>query len=465
MGELHPDRTSQVLSVPAYVRKKALNPGRKIEYTRARMMGKFPDLQFGIRFSTWNVGSVSGKWREISETLKRRCVDICCVQEVRWKVQGARIIGNGFKFLWSGSSKAVNGVRVIVANWLIGKIVEVERYSDRVMKVNIVIGDVVCEVVSCYCPQAGGSVNEKEEFYELMDKVVTSDNVLVGGDFNGHVGSDMSGFGEVYGGFGIEQINDGGIRLLDWAVGKGLRLMNTCFQKRKSRLVAFRSGETETMIDYILVSNKYRSSVKDVKVIPGEEIVSQHCRLLIDMVFRKKVKRKVKFRKKLKLWRSRESELKEFADGVSNKCDDNEDWYDLKSKLLDVASEVCGYTKGKPRHFETWWWNKDVDVTVRRKRELFRIWRQGRNEEDRKKYCEARKDAKRVVYMAMDQKTREAVEKVDSSRDGRELFRIAKQRVGEKKDVVGVSCLKDESGAVKSAWMIERKSGRSIWKS
>ena len=191
---------------------------------------------------------------EISETVKRRCVDICSVQEVRWKGQLARMIGNSFKFLWSGSSKAVNSVGVIVANWLIGKIVEVERYNNRVMRFNIVVGDVVWEVVSFYCAQAGRSVNEREEFYELMDKVMTSDNVLVGGDFNGHVGSDMGGFGEVHGGFGIGQINDGGIRLLDWAVGKGLRLMNTCFQKRNSRLVTFRSGETETMIDYILVN-------------------------------------------------------------------------------------------------------------------------------------------------------------------------------------------------------------------
>ena len=86
---------------------------------------------------------------------------------------------------------------------------------------------------------------------------------------------------------------------MDSAVGKGLHLMNTCFQKRKSRLIPL--GETETMIDYILANNKYRSSVKDVKVIPGEEIVSQHCLMLIDMMFKKKVKRKVKFRKKLKL--------------------------------------------------------------------------------------------------------------------------------------------------------------------
>ena len=51
--------------------------------------------------------------------------------------------------------------------------------------------------------------------------------------------------------------------------------------------------------------------------------------------------------------------------------------------------------------------------------------------------------------MAMDQKVWEAVEKIDSYRDGRELFRIDKLRAGEKRDAAKVSCLKDESGAVK----------------
>ena len=124
--------------------------------------------------------------------------------------------------------------------------------------------------------------------------------------------------------------------------------MNASFQKRKSWLITFRSGETETIIDYILVSSKYRSSAKDVKVISGEEIVSQHCLLLPDMVYKKKV------RGELKLWRLRESEVEEeFAEGVSNKCDGNEDWCGLKRKLLDVASEVCDYTKAIRRHLET----------------------------------------------------------------------------------------------------------------
>ena len=53
-------------------------------------------------------------------------------------------------------------------------------------------------------------------------------------DFNGHVDGDMGGFGEAHEGFGIGQKNDGGIKLLDWGVGKGLRLINSCLQKRKS---------------------------------------------------------------------------------------------------------------------------------------------------------------------------------------------------------------------------------------
>ena len=55
------------------------------------------------------------------------------------------------------------------------------------------------------------------------------------------------------------------------------------------------------------------------------------------------------------------------------------------------------------------------------------------------------------------------MERVDSCCDGHELFRIAKQRVGEKKDV-RVSCLTDENGGLK-VWMIERKSGKRMWKS
>ena len=50
-----------------------------------------------------------------------------------------------------------------------------------------------------------------------MDKVVTSERVLLDGDFKGHVGSNMGGFGEVHVGF-WDQANKG---WRDQTVGMG----------------------------------------------------------------------------------------------------------------------------------------------------------------------------------------------------------------------------------------------------
>ena len=63
--------------------------------------------------------------------------------------------------------------------------------------------------------------------------------------------------------------------------------------------------------------------------------------------------------------------------------------------MLQVKS---GYTKGKLRHFEMWWWNRDMDMDVGRKKELFKIWKQSQNEEDIKKYCKAKKMLRDHIY-------------------------------------------------------------------
>lgn len=96
---------------------------------------------------------------------------------------------------------------VVVINWVLEKVVGVERYSHKVMKVNVIIGDAVWEVVSCYCSLNGRSATVKE-FFSSRIKLFTE--VLLGGDFSGHAGCDVGAFGEVNGGFGIGQVNNGG---------------------------------------------------------------------------------------------------------------------------------------------------------------------------------------------------------------------------------------------------------------
>ena len=82
------------------------------------------------------------------------------------------------------------------------------------------------------------------------------------------------------------------MRLLDWAAGNGLHLLNTCFLKGKIGLQYLDQKKLKQSLIYLLVNNKYRNSVKDMKVISGEEIMSQHRLLLMDMVFKKRSRAK-----------------------------------------------------------------------------------------------------------------------------------------------------------------------------
>jgi hypothetical protein len=53
-----------------------------------------------VRVGTWNIGSLTGKLREVVDTMIRRRVNILCVHETKWKGQKAKEVKDtGFK-LW-----------------------------------------------------------------------------------------------------------------------------------------------------------------------------------------------------------------------------------------------------------------------------------------------------------------------------------------------------------------------------
>ena len=98
--------------------------------------------------------------------------------------------------------------------------------------------------------------------------------------------------------------------------------------------------------------------------------------------------------------------------------------------MLGVARQVGGYTKGKSTHSETW--NRDVQwLFVERGIYLRSEGTFGKRKT--KKCCKAKKDTKKIVSMAV----QEEVEKVNSCRDGRELFRIGKQGTGKSVMLLG----------------------------
>ena len=106
------------------------------------------------------------------------------------------------------------------------------------------------------------------------------------GDFNAKVGSqNMSN--SIYGRFGLGHQNDNGEDLIDFCSTNNRKITHTMFQHHPRHLYTWTSPDQKTrnQIDYILLCQKWRSSVKNVRTRPGADCNSDHQLLAADIKF------------------------------------------------------------------------------------------------------------------------------------------------------------------------------------
>ncbi|MCI4379298.1 hypothetical protein PGIGA_G00226350 [Pangasianodon gigas] len=241
---------------------------------------------------------MTGKCRELADMMERRKVDILCVQETRWKGSKARSIGAGFKLFYYGVDSKRNGVGVVLKEEFGRNVLEVKRVSDRVTSLKLEIEGVMLNVVSGYAPQVGCELEEKERFWSELDEVIesipTGERVVIGADFNGHVGERNTGDEEVMGKFGVKERNLEGQMVVDFANRMDMAVVNTYFQKREAHRVTYKSGGRSTQVDYILCRRGNLKEISDCKVVVGESVARQHrmvvCRMTLMVETEKKTK-------------------------------------------------------------------------------------------------------------------------------------------------------------------------------
>ena len=102
-----------------------------------------------------------------------------------------------------------------------------------------------------------------------------------------------------------------------------------------------------------------KNDIKDVKVIPGEECVSQHKLVVMDMSIKRSTKKNTKgMRGRLKTWKLRSATGRQEFECVVGKImvhgeSVEERWNSLEHGLKRAAEKVCLWSRGGKKHEET----------------------------------------------------------------------------------------------------------------
>ncbi|KAK3575213.1 hypothetical protein QTP86_021994 [Hemibagrus guttatus] len=337
---------------------------------------------------------VGGKGRELADMMERRKVDILCVQETRWKGSKARSIGAGFKLFYYSVDSKRNGVGVVLKEEFVRNVLEVKRVSDRVMSLKLEIEGVMLNVVSGYAPQVGCELEEKERFWseldEVMESIPTGERVVIGADFNGHVGEGNTGDEEVMGKFGVKERNLEGQMVVDWMT--------------------------------LMVCKKKRS--------------------------------KIEIEKKTKWWKLKKEECcEEFRQKLRQALGGQvvlpDDWETTAEVIRETGRKVLGVSSGRRKEDkETWWWNEEVQDSIQRKRLAKKKWDMDRTEENRQEYKELQRRVKRELSKAKQKAYDKLYTRLDTREGEKDLYRLTRQRDRDGKDVQQVRVIKDRDGRV-----------------
>ncbi|KAK3542854.1 hypothetical protein QTP70_005434 [Hemibagrus guttatus] len=139
--------------------------------------------------------------------------------------------------------------------------------------------------------------------------------------------------------------------------------------------------------------------------------------------------------------------------GEGNKGDEEvvlpDDWETTAEVIRETGRKVLGVSSGKRKEDkETWWWNEEVQDSIQRKRLAKKKWDMDRTEENRQEYKELQRRVKREVSKAKQKAYDELYTRLDTREGEKDLYRLARQRDRDGKDVQQVRVIKDRDRRV-----------------
>ena len=346
---------------------------------------------------TWNVRTL---WRDGSLELLINALDnykwdVIGLSEVR-RTGSGEVEHNGCRLLFSGHTKDhKDGVGILLSKEASKSLIGFTPISPRVIMASFYGLGQNITIIQAYAPTTDHDDDELEEFYASIQNALENtdkkDIKIVMGDFNAKVGKENNTWNGIIGHHGYGVMNERGERLLQFCLLNKLGIMNTWFEHKdahkwtwaapvKTALVVpwgrnRKEISTKNMIDYIMIDQRWKSSITDVRSFPSSSIGSDHILVRGLLRIRFQAKKIVKNRAKLdieKLLHQEETQI-EYQLSLKNRFDLlgelPEDLDEALTRVNHCVQEVAQEVIGNIRKKKTLWISNEVlDIADKRRK-------------------------------------------------------------------------------------------------
>ncbi|XP_072047001.1 craniofacial development protein 2-like [Amphiura filiformis] len=250
---------------------------------------------------TWNVRTLhqEGNLEHLLHELDHLQWEILGISETHW-CDSREFTKDGYQILSSGNESIHRkGVAIILNKTALRSLMGYNPILERLISARLRTQIGAATIIQAYAPTSSSTEEEADQFYDQLQQTIdntpSQDILITMGDFNSKVGTDWESWNGILGKFGYGESNERGERLLNFCAQNELCISNTCFkQKKESREWTWESpdGKTKNKIDFILIKQRWKSSISMARSFPSVDTGSDHQLVLANFKLRLKVKPK-----------------------------------------------------------------------------------------------------------------------------------------------------------------------------
>ena len=396
---------------------------------------------------------------QIARERKNYNIQILGLCETRWLKSGQMKLTSGEQLLYSGhtedGARHSEGVALMLAPEAQRALIGWEPVNSRIMTAKFLTKKkkIKLNIIHCYAPTNEAEEEKKDEFYEqlqnVLDKRNEDDINILMGDLNAKIGADNTGYENIMGKHGLGVMNENGERFADLCAMNEMVIGGSIFPHKNIHKATWRSPDhvTENQIDHICIGKKFRRSWKDVRVMRGADVSSDH-HLVLSLV-RLRLKKfttnshsRTKYNVKLL---EDENIQREYQVGIQNRFqllqqlmeDEETDvtthWENAKKIWNESCKEVLGTVKHQHKEWTSAETIRKLDIRKEKKASVNNSRTRAEKQRAQQEYTAADKEVKKSVKLDkrnfIDDLARQAEEAAGKG-DLRELHMTTKRLSG-----------------------------------